>query len=85
MTNATKIAIFISQTFRSCVVIFLLRKPMTFLSHNFYDTPAPAPHMNVCFEGNTTVQAAQSRVYQGTLSIIIQVAIWPILYGDLIK
>ena len=37
------------KTFRSCVVIFQLRRPMAFLSLNLYDTPGLAPRMNVSF------------------------------------
>ena len=40
-----------SQTFRSWVVIFHLRRPMEFLSLSLDSTPGPAPHMNVLFWG----------------------------------
>ena len=43
------ISISTSQTFRSWVVIFHLRQPMTFLSLNLYNTPGLAPRMNVFF------------------------------------
>ena len=47
----TSIYDFISHTFRSWVVIFHLRRPLTFLSLILYDTPGLAPHMNVLFGG----------------------------------
>ena len=43
------ISISTSLTFRSWVVIFNLRRPMAFLSLNFYDTPELAPRMNILF------------------------------------
>ena len=45
------ISISTSQTFRSWVVIFYLRRPMACLSFNLYDTPGLALRMNVLFWG----------------------------------
>ena len=46
MTNDI-ISISSSQTFRSWVVIFNLRRHMAFLSLSLYNTPGLAPHINV--------------------------------------
>ena len=48
-TTNEMISIFISQTYRSWVVIFHLRQTMAFLSLSLYDTPGLAPRMNVLF------------------------------------
>ena len=45
------ISISTSQTFRSWVLIFHLRRPMAFLSLNLYDTYGLAHRMNVLFWG----------------------------------
>ena len=50
-TTNEMISISTSQTFRSWVVIFHLRKPMGLLSLNLYDTPGLAPRMNVLYWG----------------------------------
>ena len=50
-TTNEMISISTSQTFRSWVVIFHLRRPMAFLSLNLYDTPGLALRMNVLFWG----------------------------------
>ena len=42
-TTNKMISISTSQTFRSWVVVFHLRRPMAFLSVSFYDTPGFAP------------------------------------------
>ena len=49
-TNKT-ISTSTSQTFHSWVLIFHLRRPMTFLSLNLHDTSGLAPRMNVSFGG----------------------------------
>ena len=46
-TTSEMISISTSQTFRSWVVIFHIRRPMACLSLNLYDTPRLASHMNV--------------------------------------
>ena len=43
---------FLSQTFRSWVLIFLLRRLMTFSHHNLYDMPRLTPRLNVLFWGS---------------------------------
>ena len=55
-TTNEMISIFISQTFRSWVAIFHLYRPIVFLSLSLYDTPGPAPHINVYSEGRATIQ-----------------------------
>ena len=50
-TTSEMIVISTSQTFRSWVVIFLLRRPMACLSLNLYDAPGLVPCMNVLFWG----------------------------------
>ena len=50
-TTNEMISISTSQTFRSWVIVFHLRRPMAFLSFNLYDTPGLAPRMNVLFWG----------------------------------
>ena len=50
-TTNDMISISTSQTFRSWVVIFHLRRPMAFLYLNLYNTPGLAPRMNVLFWG----------------------------------
>ena len=50
-TTNEMISISTSQTFRSWVVIFHLRRPMAFLSLSLYDTPGTALCMNVLFWG----------------------------------
>ena len=46
-TTNEMISISTSQTFRSWVVIYHLRRPLTFLSLKSYDTPGLAPRINV--------------------------------------
>ena len=48
-TTNEMISISTSHTFRSWVIIFHLRRPMTFLSLSLYDTTGLAPRMNVFF------------------------------------
>ena len=50
-TSSEMISISISQTFRTWVVIFHLRRPMACLFLTLYDTPGLAPRMNVLFWG----------------------------------
>ena len=49
ITTSAMIAISTSQTFRSWVVIFHLRRPMSFFYLSLYDTPERAPRMNILF------------------------------------
>ena len=58
-TNMT-ISTSISQTFRSWVAIFNLRKPMVFLSHSSYGMPGFAPLMNVLFLGRSDFHLSSS-------------------------
>ena len=54
------ISISTSQTFRSWVVIFHLRRPMAFSSLSLYDTHGLAPRMNVLFWGPGDIPVSYS-------------------------
>ena len=69
-----------SQTFRSCVAIFLLRQPMVFLSHSSYGMPGL---MNVLFLGRHDFQIlGQGYVMERLKSSLRK---FYGRYGDLIK
>ena len=68
ITKST-ISISISQTVRSRVIIFHLRRPMAFSSYNLCDKPALACHKN----DFSFKFAFQTRIHDGTLEIVIQV------------
>ena len=78
-TKNEMISISTSQTFRSWVVIFYLRRPMAFISLNLFDTPGLARRMNVLFWGQATFQeGTQTGIPGGTLEIVIQEVVWSI-------
>ena len=78
MTNVT-ISISISQMFHSWVATHQLRPPMASLSHNLYDMPGPAPHMDVLFWGQHGFQISFSnRDTSRNVEIVIEEVLWSI-------
>ena len=81
-TNVT-ISTSTSQTFRSWVAIFLLRKPMVLLSQSSYGMPELAPLMNVFFL--RAARLSSKLLGQGYVMERLKSSLRKFRYGDLIK